>query len=142
MAVPGADWRKSTDGYRTGTPYRACSDRSGTDGSPAAADPRTNGDGQTIAGTLADNTGKSEHVEVANTAKTGDIAAPEPLAIGVSAGTAVATEWPGDGYANNVDAGASGTVRGPQGYDFDGSGIYLRYFTPRSETRRHAVIVT
>lgn len=140
MAVSDADWRKSNDGYRTGTADGARCIRSETDGFSAAADLRAYGAEHAAKRTLADNTDEGEDRDVPNAVETDDHAVSDPLAIEVLTERTIVAEWPDDGHADCVADGALRTGRSPN-HDVDGGEIYLHYFIPGPETRRQTVIV-
>lgn len=135
MAVSGADWRKSTDGYRTDEVDGTRPVRSRTGRSPAAADSSTR-EGNAVWRILADNTDRSDDDGTSNTVETNDTPVSAPLAIEVVTETAIVTERL-DGRAISVDAPGEGS---PSGRYFDGDDIYLRYFIPDPGTRPRRVI--
>lgn len=138
MAVSGADWRKSTDGYRTETGYEACPVRSDPDGFPAASRRRIDEYGGGAARTLAENTDRIGNEASLNTVETDRRLVSEPLAIGALEAASV-TEWPAGGNATNMENASTETAH-PAGHNLGEDRIYLRYFTPAPETRRNAVI--
>ena len=113
MAVSGADWRKSTDGYWADAANEARCGRPGDGEVSAAGASSSRVDADAVRRTLADNTDNGNHEDVPNTVDTNDRAVAGPLAIGVLTEAALV----------------------------DGDDIYLRYFIPGPGTRRGAVIV-
>lgn len=130
MAVSGADWRKSADGYRTDAASRARFVRPDTGGLSAASGLRTGGFRGCVARTLADDTDRSENSVTFDSVGTDEPDVSGPLAIGVATETGSATESSDDGHADSVAVDSSGTGD-PTGGDPGGYELYLRSFHTR-----------
>jgi hypothetical protein len=130
MAVSGADWRKSADGYRADTAPGAGFVRPEADGAHAVSNPRAGGCWGGVDRTLADDTDRNENGVAFAPVETGGTAPFRPPAIGVGSGARPVTEWPDDGHREDVDVDdGTGT---PAGHDSDGGELSLRYLSTRS----------
>lgn len=131
MAVSGADWRKSADGYRTEAAPRVGSVRSEDGGCRSG-----------VARTLADDTDRSENGVGFDPVETDGGAVPGPLAIGVPAGAVPTTGRPDGGHTEDVAAGVETTSPAGDGLDgSEGEGegeseLSLRYLSTRSGSSR------
>lgn len=139
MAVSGADWRKSTDGYWADADDEVRCGRPG-DGEVSAVGPSSvRADADATRRTLADNTDNGNHEDVPNTVDADDRVVSGPLAIGVFTEAVLVAECFDDGRTGRADVAALGTEH--REHVVDGGDIYLRYFIPGPGTRRGAVIV-